>query len=211
MILSSGSVSSFPITVISGVFARKQLCFIKQATIINLKAGNMKQTIFLLTVTATLVFQQLRADDLKYVKLIRPVTQASFSVPPSGNALTDPAGRNERAMKDFQRRMPGVDASWYVIEDGYMAKVEGAQVKTTIGYDKKGAWLYTMQASDKQLLYDEELKAIGSNYPAHRITHVQRVEHQLGNCILVYLEGKKDYRTIVMNDQSIYVMQRLLK
>lgn len=191
-----------------------QFCFIKQSkkNHESLKRDDMKRTMLTLAVTLTLIVQQAAAGDLQYVGLDRKIMMASFGSPANpGTEIRDLAIVSERAQRDFRNRMPQAVAKWYKVEDGYIARFSDDGIVTTVFYTQRGSWMYTMHSSDATKLDSYERATLREAYSRHHAYYIQRIEHDLGNCTLIYLESNDDFRTVTMAGDDIQELKRFYK
>lgn len=107
------------------------------------------------------------------------------------------AGINTKALKDFTRNYKKQsDASWYTIDDGFVAIFKNEGVKTNVYYDKKGRLIGDIRTYQEDKLPKEIRHQVKSTYYDFNIINVNELTVGNQKVYLVKLEDKTSFKTI---------------
>lgn len=113
------------------------------------------------------------------------------------------AAINAKALKYFQKLFPNVqDETWIVCKDGgIIARFAEDSIKTTVAYNKRGLWQYTLRYYNEKNLSKDIWKIVKSSYCDYNIEGAIQVIYQGNNIYIVYIQNEKNQKAIrVCND-----------
>src|SRR5882724_11093897 len=89
---------------------------------------------------------------------------------------------NTHATRDFLRRFDNpVDVKWHKEKGGYIATCILRDIKTTIAYNRKGDWVYTIKYYTESKLPREVRAFVKSVYYNNKITKVKKIVQKIKN------------------------------
>lgn len=135
----------------------------------------------------------------------------------AGNELSPAAhpssAVNVKAMRHFLKSFKQADSvHWYKSGDGLMAYFKEAGIKTRVGYDSKGVWLYNLRSYPELQLPKNIRSEIKSIYFDFCISWVNEISTPSKNLIyLIHLEDKTCYKTVKYYQGELEIIEQLSK
>ncbi len=175
----------------------------------------MKKIFLAVAASALLAIASIHTANAQSVSTNDVKLSLAFAEPASlhntGTATTS-ASINMRALKDFQKSFKNADASWYLTEDGgFVASFTEDNISNSVGYDKKGNWLYNIKRYDESKLSKDVRTEVKSTYYDFNITHVEEVQVNEQTIYIVHLEDAKNMKTLRICDGDMEEVQNFVK
>lgn len=120
---------------------------------------------------------------------------------------------NLKAIRDFTKEFKQAqDATWFVIDDGFVVKFKQNGIETRADYNKKGIRLHTIRTYDESKLPTGIRHQVKSTYYDYDIVQVQEIEKPANAfTYIVHLEGKTKLINLRISDGDMEEWQKFDK
>jgi hypothetical protein len=120
---------------------------------------------------------------------------------------------NVKAMRHFLKSFKQADSvHWYKSGDGLMVYFKEAGIKTRVGYNRKGVWLYNLRSYPELQLpknIRSEIKSIYFDFCIFWVNEISTSQKKL--IYLIYMEDKTCYKTIKYDEGEQEIIEQLSK
>ncbi|HKZ65111.1 MAG TPA: hypothetical protein VJ111_02080 [Chitinophagaceae bacterium] len=149
------------------------------------------------------LFSGVYAQNSKFSTELNSPTSKEVAYNHTAKEGTAPAvpGISTKAVKNFTKTFKNaVNANWFVIKNGYLAKFNHNGITTKVFYDPKGRLVGNLRCYFEDKLPRDIRHLVKSHYYDSNIYYVQEVT--VGNAIvyLVKIEDKISFKTIRVQD-----------
>ncbi len=119
----------------------------------------------------------------------------------------------EKATKNFSEQFKdAVDPTISTAKNGFIVQSEIDGHTITAAYNKKGNWVYTLDGYSRNNLDKNIIETAMPAYPNYFITGMQKVDQPGKKSVyLVYIEGRKSFKTLTVSNSSVEVLQDIRK
>ncbi len=119
----------------------------------------------------------------------------------------------EKVAKNFGEQFKdAVDPTISTAKNGFIVQSEIDGHKITAAYNKKGNWVYTLNGYSRNNLDKNIIETAMPAYPNYFITGMQKVDQPGKKSVyLVYIEGRKSFKTLTVSNSSVEVLQDIRK
>jgi hypothetical protein len=102
-----------------------------------------------------------------------------------------------RAVRDFVQTYKNVENErWYKLDDGYLAEFMSDDIKTSVIYDGKGIWKYSIRRYNEDKLPVDVRRVVKSTYYDYSITMVEEILLYEKVIYLVHIEDAHTWKKI---------------
>jgi len=135
---------------------------------------------------------------------VRKDSKKAFIIPNLDSLLADRSphvktGSNiaVRAVRDFVQTYKSVEnEKWYKLDDGYLAEFVLDDVKTSVVYDGRGVWKYSIRRYNEDRLPTDVRRIVKSTYYDYSITMVEEVILYEKVIYIVHIEDAHTWKKI---------------
>ena len=139
---------------------------------------------------------------------------ANTYVPFTGNNSLRLNNVNIKAMRDFIDRYKDVNnASWYKVDNGFVAEFKTLYAVTTVTYKKNGKWLYTITSYSEEHLQEDVRALVKSTYYDYDIVNIQEIKVPLkdSNIYLVYIQDATSIKVLRVYNGEMEVIHDYIR
>lgn len=137
------------------------------------------------------------------------------SINSGAEAMTSSAAStlNVKAVKDFQKSFKNAaNVSWFKADNGaFLASFTEGNVKSSVAYDKKGKWLYSIKRYSEKELAKDLRSDVKSIYYDFSIVAIDEVSVNDKTIYLVHLEDASALKTIRICDGDMEEVQDFVR
>jgi hypothetical protein len=133
---------------------------------------------------------------------------------PSGNERTRALSLKEvntKALRDFRKAFKGVsNEEWFPIAKGYSAEFTAKSIRSTVVYDNKGNWKFTISRYGEYNLPAEIRAAIKATYYDYSITLVEEIHeiHVQDKIVyVVHMENENTWKNVRVCDGEMELIE----
>jgi len=115
-----------------------------------------------------------------------------------------------RALRHFKNVFDDTTGSrWYLVKDGFIAKIVRGDVAIRMGYDKRGDWDHSIKYYAEDKLPFEIRDAVKRNYYDSSIDGVEEIDiRQHGLYYLVHIHDNTHWTNVLVHDGEMEIMKR---
>jgi len=116
-----------------------------------------------------------------------------------------------KAQRNLARDYKNPSATWYKLNDGFVAYFTEKEINTRVGYDKKGNYQWTIRDYAEDKLPSDIRHIVKSEYYDLNIYHIDEVKTDRSLVYIIKLEGKTTWKTVKVADGEMAVLNDYVK
>ncbi|TKK66973.1 hypothetical protein FC093_15855 [Ilyomonas limi] len=118
------------------------------------------------------------------------------------------------AMRDFMIKYKDVDdASWYEVDNGFVARFTAGEATTTVTYKKNGEWLYTITSYGEMKMPENIRALVKGTYYDYSIVNIEEVQipYKENNIFLVKMQDATTIKVVRIYEGEMEVIHDYTK
>src|SRR5262249_36229714 len=96
---------------------------------------------------------------------------------------------------------------WYKLEDGYLAEFSADDIKTSVLYDNRGWWKYSIRRYNESKLPADVRRIVKSTYFDYTITLIEEINVHEKVIYLVHIEDSKTLKNLRVCDGEMEIIE----